>query len=300
MDIRSKILIFLNKLSPVNLNGDLEIKDKSRYELSCIINFYGRTNLLRNILSSLASQQIDKNRFEVVLVEDRGGTEEGALICEEYSEILNINYVTLKEKYGFMGYSRNIGVKESSGKYILFLDDDTVILQNNFLSHLLEVFKKIQPDGIMPLGQPSFCIVGERYQYHDPYYPTNRCMAYSRITLMDLKGFKSNIIGQEDVEFNLRLVLSEKNIISEPGLRYFHPPLIQENFSKSASVGLSYFKLRKSYPFLIWVFIILNGLRYLPLGILSFNNKYFNQFKFSTGFLLGIIYGISGKKADYK
>ena len=65
----------------------------------CIINFYGRTELLKNILSSLAQQDIEKKRFEVVLVEDRGGTKEGKNITEEYGEILNIHYITLKQLY---------------------------------------------------------------------------------------------------------------------------------------------------------------------------------------------------------
>jgi len=300
MDIRSRILLLLNKINPLNLHGDANIIEKSKCDLSCIINFYGRTHLLKKILSCLVEQNIEKNRFEVVLVEDKEGTEEGANIAEEYSKNLNINYLTLKQNYGIMGYSRNIGTENSKGEYILFLDDDTIILQRSFLSNLVDIFCKKQCDGIMPFGQASFCVVKKRYQYHDPYYPTNRCMAYTRETLRELKGFKSTIIGQEDVEFALRLTLAGKNIIKERRLEYLHPPLIQHNFSKSASVGLSYYNLRKSYPFIIWVLFLINGCRFLPYGLLAFKSKFLNQFKFSTGFLLGIIYGFKGKKVEYK
>ena len=300
MSIRTGILKLLNTLSPLNLMGDAEIKVSNEYDISCIINFYGRTELLKNILSSLAQQDIEKKRFEVVLVEDRGGTKEGKNITEEYGEILNIHYITLKQNFGIMGYSRNLGTENARGKYVLYLDDDTVILQTTFLSSLIKSFSTKEPDGIMPRGIASFCELNQQYQYHDPYYPTNRCMAYKIDTLKDLGGFKSTIIGQEDVEFNVRLTLSGKTIVKEPELHYFHPPLIQHNFRKSASVGLSYYNLKKSYPLGIWILLLINGCRYIPYGLISFKSRYLYQFKFSAGFFLGIIYGIRGKNVEYR
>ena len=78
MNLRSKILITAYKLFPFNLKGDAQIEDTHPdYDISCVINFYGRINLLRNILSSLSEQDLSKERFEVILVEDRGGTKEG-------------------------------------------------------------------------------------------------------------------------------------------------------------------------------------------------------------------------------
>ena len=300
MNIRTYILKLLNSINPLNLRGDAKIKVCEEYDISCIINFYGRTELLKNILSCLTEQDFDKDRFEVVLVEDKGGTEEGKNIAKKYSKKLNINYITLKQNFGIMGYSRNLGTEHSKGKYLLYLDDDTVIIQRSFLSGLNRIFKINNPDGIMPLGQASFCELNQQYQYHDPYYPTNRCMAYKAEVLKDLGGFMSTIIGQEDVEFNIRLVLSEKKIIEAGELQYFHPPLIQHNFRKSASVGLSYYNLKESYPLLIWLLLLINGCRYLPYGLLSFKSRFLYQFKFSAGFFLGIIYGIQGKKVEYK
>lgn len=300
MNIRLKLLTWLNQISPLNLDGDAIIDTHTDYDLSCIINFYGRTELLKNILSCLTEQDIDKKKFEVVLVEDRDGTAEGREIAEIYSSTLNIHYITLKENFGIMGYSRNLGTECSKGKYILYLDDDTIILQKSFLKNLLEIFSENHPDGIMPLGLASFCELKQNYQYHDPYYPTNRCMAYSRNVLRELAGFKSSIIGQEDVEFNIRLSLAEKKIIKAGKIYYMHPPLIQHNFRKSASVGLSYYNLKSSYPFSLWILLLINGCRYLPYGLLSFNKKFLYQFKFSAGFLLGIIYGIKGKTVEYK
>lgn len=299
MGIRKKILLLINKIFPIPLEGDAEIEDRSDLEISCIINFYKKTELLRNILSSLKQQNFDKKNFEVLLIEDKSGTEEGENLAREFSKDLNIRYFKLDKNYGAMGYARNFGLQKSIGKYILFLDDDTVILQNNFLENLIHEFNNSDADCIMPRGFASYCLIKNRYDYHDPYFPTNRCVAYKRTTLTELKGFISSIIGQEDVEFTIRLILSRKKLMDSQKLEYFHPPLVQNNLTKSAAVGLSFSKLRKRYPFPIWILLLINGCRYLPLAILPLNEKLRNQARFSIGFLIGIIYSIIGKKTNY-
>lgn len=300
MVFRSKILTFLNKLFPIPAYGDAVVGDEAIYDVSCVINFYGRTKFLRNILSCLKEQDLTRSRFEVLLVEDRGGTSEGSETAKEFSGFFNVNYLTLKDNFGTMGYSRNLGVAASRGKYILFLDDDTVILQSNFLTLLIKTFEQSKPDGVVPMGCASFCLIKNKYQFHDPFFPANKCMAYSRKTLTELKGFNSEIIGQEDVEFTIRLGTRNKKLLNRPELVYYHPPLIQQGYNKSAAVGLSYYRLKKQYPFAIWILLLMNGCRFLPFGVLQLGDKYKNQFRFSMGFLIGIFYGIINKKVDYR
>ena len=302
MNLKEQILLFLNKLSPLKLKGDAIIDENAeiKYELSCIINFYKRTDLLKSILHSLADQDLDKNKFELILVEDKGGSEEGFALSQQFSNRINIKYITLEKNFGVMGYSRNYGISKSSGKYILFLDDDTIILKNNFLSELVELFETNNPDGIMPMGIASYCLLKNRYQYHDPFFPTNRCMAYSRKVIEETKGFISDIIGQEDVEFYIRLIIARKNLIEAPNLYYYHPPLIYNDYNKGKAVGYSFANLKNKYPLLICLLILLNGCRYLPLALFRFIEKYKHQSNFSIGFFLGIISSILGNKTGYK
>ena len=290
MSLRTNILKIFNKLFPIDVNGDAEIDNVNQYEVSCV----------RNILSSLSDQDMGKDKYEVLLVEDRNGSPEGRKMADEFSGNLNLNYIKLERNFGVMGYSRNIGVLNSKGNYILFLDDDTVILQKNFLSLLVKTFREKAPDGIVPRGMASFCVVDGRYQYHDPFFPTNRCMAFTKEVLVELKGFKSKVVGQEDVEFAMRLALKNKLLINENNLEYYHPPLIQNKFNKSAAVGYSYYQLKNDYPFPVWLLLLINGCRYLPFVFLSFLKKHRYQFNFSMGFLIGIYYGIIGKKTEYK
>ncbi len=301
MDLRSKVLTTAYRLFPFSLKGDVELKDiKPGCDVSCVINFYGAIHLLEGILYSLAGQDLSKEGFEVILVEDRGGTVEGKEISEKFNTMLNIRYFTLPENYGIMGFLKNYGLSKTRGKYILFLDDDTVILQNDFISMLIKEFESTGADAVVPRGRASYCLLKGRYDFHDPYFPTNRCMAYKREVLRELAGFVSEVIGQEDVEFVIRFVAAGRRFHNSNILNYLHPPLIFNNLNKAMAVGKAFVLLRNRYPLVIWFMLLANGLRYLPLMFLPLKMKWRMQGKFSFGFLLGILYSMSGRKIEYR
>jgi glycosyltransferase involved in cell wall biosynthesis len=300
MGLRSKMLVSAYRLFPFSLRGDahLEYADPER-DISCVINFYGRTDMLKNVLSSLSEQDLPKERFEVILIEDKGGTKKGRDILEEFKSRLNIEYLVLLENYGKMGYSRNVGITKSKGRFILFLDDDTVIIQNDFLSNLIKEFETSSADAIIPRGSPSYCVLDGKYGFHDPYFPSNRCMSYKREVLKELGGFVSEIIGQEDVELVVRFIASGKEFYNSQKLEFLHPPLILNNLNKAAAVGMSFAGLKNRYPLIIWIILLMNGSRYLPTLLFPVSKKLRMQGKFSLGFLLGILYSIMGRKIEY-
>jgi GT2 family glycosyltransferase len=300
MSLRAKILIAAYKLFPFSLKGDAQLDDITPdCDISCVINFYGRLHLLEGVLYSLFGQNFPKEKFEVILIEDKGGTKEGSDISKKFKPMLNIRYFTLSENYSKMGYSRNFGLSKAKGRYILFLDDDTVILQDNFLSTLINEFESSRADAIIPFGSASYCLLKGKYDFHDPYFPTNRCMVYRSDVLRELGGFVSEIIGQEDVEFVIRFIAAGKRFYNSSRLNYLHPPLILNNLKKAAAVGMSFANLKKRYPFAIWLVLLINCSRYLPLLLLPVNIKWRMQGMFSFGFLLGVIYSITGRKTEY-
>jgi cellulose synthase/poly-beta-1,6-N-acetylglucosamine synthase-like glycosyltransferase len=255
---------------------------------------------MENILWCLSEQTIDKNAFEVILVEDRGGTEGGRKLAERFSEKLNIRYLPLPERFGIMGFSRNYGLERSHGTYVLFLDDDTVILQRDFLQTLIDEFERSGADAVIPRGMASFCLYPSRYDYHDPYFPTSRCTAYRRDVLRELGGFVSSMIGQEDVEFTFRFIAAGKRYHYSDRLEYLHPPLILESSGKARAVGVSFAGLRDRYPLPVWIMLLLNGLRFLPMFLFPLKEEWKMMGRFSMGFLMGILSWFRGEEASYR
>ena len=247
-----------------------------------------------NILYCLNSQSMDKDKFHIVLVEDKGGSEKGAALKQKFSD-LNISYFAPDNGWGKMGYMRNYGLSKAKGEYVLFLDDDTVLMDRDFLKNLAFFFVADPSlDAIMPEGFASHALIKYRYEYHDPFFFTNRCMAYRKNCLLALKGFDSNFVGQEDVEFAIRFTVKNYKVLKTKALKYYHPPLIYTDTSKGYAVGAS-FAQSKYNPVIKSLFLI-NGIRWLPLYFMpGLKNKF--MARFAVGFLKGFMHTIFNKQA---
>ena len=296
--MRARVLRTLYALFPFDLRGDCEVGPaREGIRISCIINFYGRLDLLVGILYSLARQTFPKTQYEVILVEDKGGTDAGRRMAEKFTAILPIVYLPLDKNFGLMGYSRNFGLSCSRGDSVLFLDDDTVILQDDFLYNVWRLFAENSgTDALIPHGNASFSLIKSKYGFHDPYFMTSRCTAYRHSVLAELGGFVDDFTGQEDVEFVVRFHMAGKRTLNCADLEYYHPPLLINNLRKPMAVGQSFFRARKRYPFVIWLLLLLNCSRHAPLCLIPWG-RFRQMGRFGVGFLMGIISSMFSKKA---
>ena len=89
--------------------------------ISVIIPCYNGEKTIGNTLESLYNQT-DKH-FEVVIVND-GSEDNSEKVIKKWKKYLNITY--WKQNNKGLGYSRNIGINISKGKYICFLDADDI------------------------------------------------------------------------------------------------------------------------------------------------------------------------------
>jgi hypothetical protein len=291
-DMREKILkaVLGNKRLPA---GDLDTwLPENHYKISCVFIFYRRINLMEQALGWLSHQNFSKEDFEVVLIEDRGGSEEGRGLVNKFPE-LSIKYRASEDPrtWGMIGSLRNQGLSMASGEIVLFLDDDTLVMDDNFLDKLYGFFRS-DPEimAVLPRGMASFCLVEPRYQYHDPHFFTGRCIAYRRLEcLIRLGGFRSDFIGQEDVEFAMRFLATGLKYVTTDDLVYYHPPLLVPNLRKPQSVGYSF--ARSPYSFPVRLCFAINGSRWLYRWLCpTFKNQQMGRF--ALGFLLGFVRGL--------
>jgi GT2 family glycosyltransferase len=298
--MRGWLLRSLYRIFPFSLQGDGTCAlPQAQMRISCIINFYGRLDLLSGILNSLASQRYPREKFEVVLVEDQGGTDAGKELIQTFTGILDAVYLPLDVNYGKMGYSRNFGLNRARGELILFLDDDTVILQENFLAELDRIFAENESmDAVVPHGHASFSCLLDHYDHHDPWFMTSRCTAYRRDVLCELGGFMNHFVGQEDVEFVTRFAMAGKKSLNTDVLHYYHPPMLVPNLRKPKAVGSSFYHLLGRYPFFIWLLLILNCARHAPLYLVPVR-KCREMGRFGLGFGLGVLMS-PFKKGGYR
>lgn len=84
---------------------------------------------------------------EIIIIND-GSTDNTLNICKKYKNIFdNIKIINLEKNMG-VSYARNIGIKESSGEYIHFVDSDDFI-ESNMYSKINNELKNINADIII-------------------------------------------------------------------------------------------------------------------------------------------------------
>lgn len=104
---------------------------------SIIIPNYNSENTIRKCLDSVLSQTFKD--YEVIIVDDMS-TDNSVEIIKEYVDLYydKINLIQLNKK-AYNGGTRNIGVFNAVGNYILFLDCDDWIYSKDSLKAIYEV-----------------------------------------------------------------------------------------------------------------------------------------------------------------
>jgi len=130
------------------LNKQIEIKIKyfgklTVIDLSIIIVNFNTCELLKNCLDSVYLHTKDLN-FEIIVV-DNASSDNSLLTVKE-----KFPHVKLIENSKNVGFARanNQGIEISTGKYILLLNSDTLLI-NNVLPNLVALLEKKQNFGIV-------------------------------------------------------------------------------------------------------------------------------------------------------
>lgn len=109
-------------------------------KISVVIPTYNRKALLEKTLFSLTQQTLNKEAFDIIVVDD-GGQDDSKAVCQKYSDLLNIRYYWQYDDGFRAGKARNIGIAAAEGEYILFLDTG-VLLHHKALEEHLNVHQK--------------------------------------------------------------------------------------------------------------------------------------------------------------
>lgn len=97
-------------------------------QVSVIIPVYNKESYLRESVESVLVQSVEE--LEILLIDD-GSTDTSLAICEELAKEDSRIRVIHKENEG-PGVTRNLGIQESKGKYISFVDADDYIAKNTY------------------------------------------------------------------------------------------------------------------------------------------------------------------------
>ena len=216
---------------------------------SIIIPNYNKGKYLDDCLKSIFNQSISSDKYEVIFVDDCS-SDNSLEIANKYNvKILHSNRL-------LAGGARNIGIKESKGEYLLFLDSDDFLASSTVLE---ELDRHIQGEDIIFLNsyretKDGTILIEEKIEdlaYQIENIKTlacpTKCFKRNIITLFDEKCY------YEDVYFTLYAICNSKTF------SYFTKPYYTYRFVEGSITKCKEISSKK----MIDVFIQISKLYYL-------------------------------------
>lgn len=109
---------------------------KKKISFSIIITTYNRSKNLFEIIKCIQKQVCVEKNYEIIICDSN--SRDSLKVKNYIKQFLNLNIFYFNCKINHQAYKRNFGAKQSSGKYIIFIDDDcfpdTNFLQNYYLN----------------------------------------------------------------------------------------------------------------------------------------------------------------------
>jgi glycosyltransferase involved in cell wall biosynthesis len=265
-------------------------------QVSVVIPTRNRDEDLRELLHSILGQTILP--IEVTVVDDSDNLRTKILVKRMCEGFLNkgilLKHVHGKEENRSICAARNLGAKESSGKIVLFMDDD-VLPQMDYIEKILEVYEEY-PDAIGVQGSTNLyegSVLGNAVNkvLFLFYTEKNRCgvhagglsfpspltgvirsqwlsginSSYKKEILKDFE-WDENLKGYslfDDADISYRILKRYPNsLYTTPHARIFHKfsPIARTNTKKSACVNVAYstyffFKNMRQTPSNMMIFV---------------------------------------------
>ena len=137
-------------------------------KLSVIICTYNREKYIRPLLESIAANDLDKQQYEIVLV-DNNCTDHTRQVCEQFAmEHTDVTFRYVVEQEQGLSVAKNKGIREAKGDLIVYIDDDALV-DTHYLKDYADWFEQ-HPETMAAGGpvQPRY-EEGEEPAWMTPY-----------------------------------------------------------------------------------------------------------------------------------
>jgi len=222
-------------------------------KISVIIPTHNRLNILKQCLQYLDAQTLDKDKFEIIIVDD-GSTDGTDKIKDTFFESLDLNIKYFHQNQGGPAKARNKAIKEATNDLLVIIGDD-ILPKPDFLNEHLNIHCQHPDQNIAVIGKTSWdpsMQITEFMQYLENGIQfafnelTNDNISFKHCYTSNISISKSFLIkpnllfmeafpyaAYEDIEWGYRL---SKNGITfrynENAKAYHHHPISLKDYKK--------------------------------------------------------------------
>lgn len=218
-------------------------------KISIIIPTRDHIDLLSKCIDSILSKTTYQN-YEIIIVNNNSQERETINKLIEYQKNPKIKIIDLNCEFNY-SYINNQAIKQSKGKYIVLLNNDTEIISENWLDEMIRYASQkhigavgvkllyedntIQHGGIILGlgGVAGHAFIGEKDTYLGPYsiLKVNRnvgantaaCLMIEKKKYMEVNGLDEKLkVAFNDVDFNVKLLSKGYYNIFLPEVKLYH------------------------------------------------------------------------------
>jgi GT2 family glycosyltransferase len=190
---------------------------------------YNRRALLARVLDALFEQDLDPDRYEVVLVDD--GSTDGSFESIVARCHPPCAFYVVRQRNAGLARGRNVGIARARGNIILFMDDDVLATRGLLSAHVR--FHAAQPRSICRAGVINVASFDDlpppRYSwrnYSGAYFWTTN-VSLPRALVVEAGGFDERFreYGWEDLELGFRLrTMGVRSKLARDAIVYHYKP----------------------------------------------------------------------------
>lgn len=197
-------------------------------KVSVIIPAYNAQETIKALLDVLLDQDLSKNEFEIIVVDD-GSTDKTGFRVKKYP------VVYFKQKNKGAGAARNLGAKKAKGEILVFVDSDCLVPDNWLKNHYQKQQNKdfsIIGGGVKKPKEGNYLAwtdyfsswhnAHEDLEKHKPEYVPSLNLSVKKKDFEKIGGFWEKKLTGEDVDFCFRARKTGVKILFIPSLAVWH------------------------------------------------------------------------------
>jgi len=214
-------------------------------DISVVVAVKNEARYIKKCIDAVLEQDYPKERYEIIVVDGMSSDGTWKILKEQKKIHPSIKIFQNPKENAAAG--RNIGIKNSKGDYIAFIDSDA-IAEKNWLKKIKEVFATtdaigvggpdvLPPDSIpkskaigtimsSPLASgggfnPSVQHIMSSHESYVEHIPTcNLCV--KKDIFEKIGYFDEEFVKGQDLEFNTRLIMAGYKLFHSPKIKVFH------------------------------------------------------------------------------
>ncbi len=236
--------------------------------VSVIMPVYNAEEFLDRSISSVINQTYDN--LEILLIDDCS-TDNSYNILKEYAKKDKRIKIFHNQENQHVSETRNVGIRNSTGKYLYFIDSDDFI-DNDYIEHLVNTAEKENADVVVnpniyqyKNGRKKLNILTETFNKEKDNKNYNIIAikvfpsVYNRLYKKDIQEkydifFPKGVKFIEDTYFNVLFFASSNNIIFIQPKSYYYRNItansITRTLNRTSSLNDLFYVANKQYKFL--------------------------------------------------